>query len=339
MRQVGPSPVRRPSVSIVTPCLNPGKRLVRCLDSVAAQTYPHVEHIVIDGGSTDETGSTLRERGTRFVSEPDRGQAEAINKGFALARGDWLGWLNADDALTPSSVESAVEAAESAPEAGWVWGDYLVWESGADRRRTVKGPERLDLATLEWGGTIGQPGSLVARWALEAVGPLDETLDLAMDYDLWLRLVDAGVPSVYVPETLAIFEVHSASKTGRLGRSPWWFECGKALAGRGHPESAALMLGRAAAELAREPIGPIGRSALESSIADVAERAEGELGRVDRRRLRAAAYAEAALLDLHLRPRAFRNLLAVEPWLVRKTAARLLSVLGRGILRRLRVPA
>src|SRR3954454_12381822 len=107
-----------PLVSIVTPCLEPGERLARCLESVAAQTYPRIEHIVVDGGSTDGTVKELRKRGVRFVSEPDDGQTQAINKGFALARGDWLGWLNADDVLTTRAVELAVSGARETPGAG-----------------------------------------------------------------------------------------------------------------------------------------------------------------------------------------------------------------------------
>src|SRR4051812_47745101 len=108
-------------VTIVTPCLNPGDRLARCLDSVAAQTHRQVEHIVIDGGSTDGTVDLLRARGVRFVSEPDRGQTQAINKGFDLAQGEWLGWLNADDELTPTSIELALAALDRTPGAGWAY--------------------------------------------------------------------------------------------------------------------------------------------------------------------------------------------------------------------------
>src|SRR5258708_606477 len=132
-----------PLVSIVTPCLNPGHRIVPCLDSVSVQTYRDVQHIVIDGGSTDGTVQLLPERWVRFVSEEDRGQTDAINKGFALATGDRLGWLNADDELTERSIECALAALEAAPEAGWAYGDNDLRTDGQLFERAAQPPTHV----------------------------------------------------------------------------------------------------------------------------------------------------------------------------------------------------
>src|SRR5205823_10324133 len=101
-------------VSIVTPSLDQAAYLREAIESVRAQTYVPVEHVVVDGGSTDSTLEILREYdGLRWVSEPDRGQSHALNKGFAMARGDVLGWLNADDAYEPDAVAGAVAALQN----------------------------------------------------------------------------------------------------------------------------------------------------------------------------------------------------------------------------------
>ncbi|HWX08348.1 MAG TPA: glycosyltransferase family 2 protein [Gaiellaceae bacterium] len=318
-------------VSIVTPCLNPGERLVRCLDSVAAQTYPHVEHLVIDGGSTDSTVELLRERGIRFVSEPDRGQTDAINKGFALGRGAWLGWLNADDVLMPQAVELALVGLEAVPSAGWAYGDNDLWRDGDRRESTSRPPAHVDASALENGNLIPQAGSVIARWALDRIGPLDEELDLAMDYDLWLRLIDAGVPGVYVPDTLAAFELHGESKSGSIDRSEFRLEWARVLLKSGRGESAALMLGRAAAAAAQPEGRRIEPSRLEDEIARMTALVHG----MDVRTVRVSAYAEAALLELHLRPRGFRYLLRPEAWSMRDTRGRLAGAFARGLARRL----
>ena len=121
-------------VSVITPCLNPGAMLVHCLDSVSAQTYKDVEHIIVDGGSTDGTVELARSRGLRVISEPDRGQTDALNKGFALASGDYLGWLNADDWLVPHAVEGIVTAFATNPEVGWVYCDCEIRKENGDSR-------------------------------------------------------------------------------------------------------------------------------------------------------------------------------------------------------------
>ena len=227
-------------VSVVTPCLNPGPRLERCLESVAAQTHPDVEHIVIDGGSTDGTVGLLERAQVRYVSEPDDGQTHAIVKGFGLASGRLLTWLNADDELLPRAVAHAVETG-----AAWTYGDCAVVEDG---RRSVWRPlPRFGPWAIDAGEMIPQPGSFFSRPAFDRAGGLDPTFELAMDVDLWIRLVDAGVAARYVPEVLAVFEIHPGSKTGSVGRPGFLLEHALALAKSGRTRAASAAVGRAVA--------------------------------------------------------------------------------------------
>lgn len=321
-----------PLVSIVTPCLNPGERLVRCLDSVAAQTYPHVEHVVVDGGSTDGTVELLRERGVNFVSEPDGGQTQAINKGFGLAAGDWLGWLNADDRLTTNAIELAMAAAAENPSAGWLYGRC---EIRSETGTTVfEPPAHVDRRTLRDRNMLAQPGTLVARWALGRVGPLDEQLDLVMDFDLWLRLVEAGIPAVHVPHVLATFEIHPESKTGSVPSREFALENVAAMFKSGHLSDGAVLLGRIAARSAHEFGQPIDRSRLEDEIARVTAHGQELVPELDLTLVRAAAYAEAAERELFSPRRRYRYLFNPESWRAARTRKHLGSVLAAAVIRR-----
>jgi glycosyltransferase involved in cell wall biosynthesis len=227
-------------VSVVTPCLNPGGRLQRCLDSVRAQTHTEVEHIVVDGGSTDDTVGVLEKSGVRYVSEPDSGQTDAITKGMSLARGELLTWLNADDMLVPSAAERAVAAGSD-----WIYGDCRVVRG--QRSSVWRPPRRYGNWQVEAGEMIPQPGCFFSRGALDRVGGLDASFDLTMDIDLWIRLVDAGYVSRYVPEVLAVFEIHPGSKTGAVGKKRFHLEHAHALAKSGRIEAASGAVGRAIA--------------------------------------------------------------------------------------------
>lgn len=294
-------------VSVVTPCLNPGERLARCLDSVSAQTYDDVEQLIIDGGSTDGTVELARSRGLRIVSEPDRGQTDALNKGFALATGEYLGWLNADDWLVPAAIQRIVDAFASNPGVGWVYCDCEIrQEDGA--AEVARPPAHLGEKTLDYGNRLTQPGVFVARWALDRVGPLDEEIQLAMDFDLWLRLIDAGVPAAYVPEALAVFEIHSSSKTGSVDQSEFYREESVALLKSGRRLPAAAGLGRAAAAAALTVEGRIESGRFAATI-DRFEKMAIEWGlESELRVVRPAAFAEAARFELQVTPRGFRHL-------------------------------
>ena len=328
-------------VSIVTPCLNPGERLVACLDSVSAQTYEDVEHVIIDGGSSDGTVELARSRGLHVVSEPDRGQTDALNKGFALATGDYLGWLNADDWLVPEAVQRVVDAFASNPGVGWVYCDCEIRQEGGDAE-VARPPARLGRETLDYGNRLTQPGVLIARWALDRVGPLDEEMQLAMDFDLWLRLIDAAVPAAYVAEPLAVFEVHSTSKTGSLNVSEFYREESLALLKSGRRWPAAAGLGRAAAAAALTDDRRIDSNRLSTWIQHFENLASAWGLDSERKAVRPAAFAEAARFELQVTPRGLRHLARPDPWLsgcsrrmIVRAAGMAPAIMGRRALKRM----
>lgn len=234
-----------PLVSIITPTFNPGRRLERCLASVSSQTYSPIEHIVVDGGSTDGTLDVLgRVPGIRYVSEPDGGQADAINKGFGMARGSILGWLNADDVLRPGAVKATADALRSG-ESGWTIGDVVVVSEGHGEVERPAQPDKPQ--TWRARNVAAQPGSFISRWALEKVGFLDPSFHYMMDLDLWLRLIDGGAPHRYLPEVLAVFEVHSDSKSGSVPHSHFLVDDARARWKSGRFTDAAFAFGRAIA--------------------------------------------------------------------------------------------
>lgn len=181
-----------PRISIVTPSFNQGKYLEKTILSVLEQGYPNLEYIIIDGGSTDESVEIIRkyaDRLTYWVSEPDRGQSHAINKGFERATGDIFGWLNSDDFLYPGALHEVSQFFDNNPGLMVLvgGGDYLD-EAGELIVRTI--PPKVDLEALySWfDNYFWQPSTFIHRRAWEASGSLDESLNFAMDFDLWLRI-------------------------------------------------------------------------------------------------------------------------------------------------------
>jgi glycosyltransferase involved in cell wall biosynthesis len=178
-----------PTVGIVTPTLNLAHHLRETIDSVLAQDWPHVDYLVMDGGSRDGTRELLESYGDRirWVSEPDRGQADAVNRGFTRTRGAIFTFLNADDTYRPGALRRAVQGFERHPNAGVVYGDA----DFVDPEGRVVMPYRVadfDREALAHFCFICQPAAFVARTAWEACGGLDERLQYAIDYDLWIRM-------------------------------------------------------------------------------------------------------------------------------------------------------
>ncbi len=205
-----------PLVSIVTPSFNQAHFLEETILSVQTQDYPNLEHLIIDGGSTDGSVDVIRRYAQKlayWISEPDRGQSHAINKGFARAKGEILSWVNSDDLLTPRAVSRAVAALAVHPEADFVYSD-LNNKDEIKGRTTVCRAWPIDHANLlARGNIIPQPTVFMRRAMLDRVGILDEQLHMSMDYDLWLRATATGC-AVYLPGTpLATARLHEGAKT------------------------------------------------------------------------------------------------------------------------------
>jgi glycosyltransferase involved in cell wall biosynthesis len=206
------------TVSVVTPSFQQGRFIGQTIESVRDQSYPPIEHIVQDGGSTDETLDVLRKAGptVRWVSEPDTGQTNALNRAIAKSRGDIVAWLNSDDLLYPGAIERAVEEF-GRTNADAIYGACaLVDES----RRTIGRyhTEPFSYAMLLNRNIIAQPALLFRRTLYERFGPFDESLKFAMDYEYWLRC-GREAKIVYITDLLAAYRIHLGGKTTRGARA------------------------------------------------------------------------------------------------------------------------
>jgi glycosyltransferase involved in cell wall biosynthesis len=210
----------QPLVSIVTPSLNQASYMAEAIESVRAQRYPHVEHIVVDGGSTDGTLDILRGYDdVRWVSEPDRGQSHALNKGFSIASGDIFGWLNADDAYPPNAVEEAVEALSTG--VGLAYADITRMNDEGVNPRRIETRREWDLWTeANLGCGIFSPAVFFTREAFEVVGGVDESLHLTMDYDLWLK-IGSRFGVAHFDSVWGVQRIHNDAKTIRLWNDFW----------------------------------------------------------------------------------------------------------------------
>ncbi len=207
-----------PLVSVVTPNLNYGRFLRETIESVLGQKYPRIEHIVVDGGSTDDSLDVVRRfgPGVRLISAPGTGQTEAINLGLRASAGEIVGYLNSDDMFfDPGSVQVAVDVLLDDASAWMVYGDLYEIDEGSRYLGSIRTTEpefRLADSFLQIADPVCQPGSLMRRRALDVVGFFDEKRRFAMDWDYWLRLGAVG-RIVHIPQPLARMRVHSSSKT------------------------------------------------------------------------------------------------------------------------------
>jgi len=209
-----PPSASRPLVSIVTPSLNSARFIRQTIESVVAQDYTRIEHIVMDGGSTDGTLEILASFPLTVFSAPDRGAAHAINGGFEHARGEYFSYLNSDDVLLPGAISAAVEGLDRDPEAGAVYGDAW-WIDEHGRQIGAYPVHDFDPSLLGRECFICQPASLLRRGAFDKAGRLDPDLDLTFDYELWMRLARiCPVRRIHVP--LAYSRMHGSNKS--LGR-------------------------------------------------------------------------------------------------------------------------
>ncbi len=212
-----------PRVSIVTPSYNQSRFLEQTICSVLEQGIDALEYLVIDGGSSDSSLEIIRryeQQLAGWVSEKDRGQADAINKGFKAASGEIVAWLNSDDFYLPGAIQAALNAFREHPQAGLVYGDVLSVDAEG-RTFNIQRFQPYDLADLMSFRIISQPAVFMRRSALEQAGLLDLSYHYLLDHQLWLRMAQIA-PMVYIPQTLAAARYHAGAKnlahTAEFGR-------------------------------------------------------------------------------------------------------------------------
>jgi glycosyltransferase involved in cell wall biosynthesis len=192
-----------PTISVITPCLNAAATIEAALASVRVQDHPAYEHIVVDGGSTDGTLEILeRARGIQWISEPDRGLAHALNKGIAMASGDVIGELNADDVYDPGALRAVAETFAARADAMWLTGlCRIVDADGREIRRPVTGYKNALLRRYSrrlylTHNFISAPATFFRREALAEAGGFDERYRISVDYDLQLRIARRHDPVI-----------------------------------------------------------------------------------------------------------------------------------------------
>jgi glycosyltransferase involved in cell wall biosynthesis len=203
-----------PSFTIVTAVLNAAPTIEEALASVRDQEYAgEVEHVVVDGGSTDGTVEILeRTPGIRFISEPDEGLSDAMNKGIAMAAGDVIGDLNADDRYEPGAIAAAGRAFAENPGVEWVTGPCRIIDGdGAEIRQSVTAYKNFflrhySLPLYLTHNFVSAPSTFARRDALQAIGGFDRRYRVSVDYDVWLKLARRGDP-VVLDRYLAAFRM------------------------------------------------------------------------------------------------------------------------------------
>lgn len=209
---------RWPKISIITPSYNQGQFIEETIRSILLQGYPNLEYIIIDGGSSDGSIDVIERYGpwiTDWVSEADHGQSHAINKGFAKATGELLGWLNSDDVIEPHALRMVAEqVAGRADQPLMVVGDgRFTTSEGVEISRKRCGVYSLeDLLAYHRGSFLCQPAVFFTREALDRAGPVAEALTYSMDLDLWIRMRQHA-EIVYIAKPLAWARRHDDAKT------------------------------------------------------------------------------------------------------------------------------
>jgi len=207
-----------PRVSIVTPSYNQAQFLEETIQSVLAQDYPNLEYIIVDGGSTDGSVEIMRRYEPQlawWVSERDRGQSDAVNKGWRRASGEIIGWLNSDDLLLPGAVTRMVAAFEETPGAGIIYGDVFSIDSHGDIFNVMQFGD-WSLENLMQFDVICQPGAFLDADVLKRSGMLDESMHFLMDHHLWLKMAQIA-PIRYLPGVVAAARFHPQAKNVGAG--------------------------------------------------------------------------------------------------------------------------
>lgn len=236
-----PTQGSRPLVTVAIPSFNHAKYIEQAIRSVLSQGIP-VELFVFDGGSTDGTRAVIKQYASALAgwrSGPDGGQAEAINQAIAEGTAPYVCWINSDDWLLEGALRTLIRCLEEAPTAPFVYG--RVWNRSEESgRQSPVWTRAWSMRAMSRRCLVSQPGTLIRRSAWEAVGGLDESLTMALDYDLWLRLASRFGPPVQCSQFVAVNRDHALTKTNlarakhyqeaidvvarHYGRVPWrWY--------------------------------------------------------------------------------------------------------------------
>jgi glycosyltransferase involved in cell wall biosynthesis len=207
-----------PLVTVVTPSLNQGQFIEETIRSIHSQDYPAIEHLVIDGGSTDNTLDILRQNEDRlsWISESDDGQSDAINKGWRRAQGDILSFINSDDTYLPGGISTAVEFLVDNPEVDIVYGDLLYIDEQGGTTQHVKLREFDLISFITVGCYVTNQSAFMRREVFERVGEMDVNLHMTMDYDYWVRCAQANCKIAYLPKPIGTWRFHSEAKSTSL---------------------------------------------------------------------------------------------------------------------------
>jgi len=206
-----------PEISVITPSYQQAEFLEDNLRSVESQSGPSAEHIVVDGGSTDSSVDILRDYendyNLRWISEPDDGQSDALNKGIEMAEGDWLIWVNSDDYLLDGAFENFANSLESNPSCDVIYGDFIfVNAEGAEvgRKYNTRASKFIHKYYYQF---TGNHGTFFRRGVLNSIGGIDESYDYVMDTELFWRVLEADLDLVHVKSFFAARRLHEDAKT------------------------------------------------------------------------------------------------------------------------------
>jgi len=210
-----------PKISIITPNFNGEAYLEETIRSVLDQNYPNLEYIVIDGGSTDKSVALIESYSSKlsyWVSEPDNGQADAINKGLQKATGEWIGFLNSDDLYVQNSLFKLVEQIDQNADQNWIVGGTEIFGDRNEVFRTRFTEFSDDSKPIDWvtyKATSPQPSSFWSKYAMKKTGFLDTNFHFSFDCEFWLRLHLNGFKPTHSSEVLSRFRIHSESKSSQ----------------------------------------------------------------------------------------------------------------------------
>lgn len=209
-----------PKITVITPSYNQARYLDRTIRSVLEQGYPNLEYIIIDGGSTDGSVEIIRsyaERLTWWVSEPDKGQANAINKGLQRATGDWIAWQNSDDVYYPGAFHELAAAAAKHPEAGMIIGDMMLIDENDHPLRDIRYVKPSYKALLAEGMLLANQATFWRRELQDELGLLDESYHYSFDYEWFIRLAKKA-EAHHVGRIWGGFRLHGEAKTSLNAR-------------------------------------------------------------------------------------------------------------------------